>query len=157
MESALATKLAELSRLRAMQTIDEGSNNNMGLDPLACVQQLRDPTRISVVKKRLRQPDVDEEWIGEFLQEGGLQAIWDVLEACGRHDPPKTTAQLNCVECIKAVLTRPTAMDLMLRAEEKFVHRLVLGECTQVMLFCYRTVDFSIQLWIFLLMMTVQW
>ena len=113
------------------------------LDPTACVQQLRDPARISVVKKRLRQRDLDEEWIGEFLQEGGLQAIWDALEVCGRHDPPKTTAQLKCVECIKAVLTRPTAMDFMLRAEDKFVHRLVLGECSlhsseiiQVPVFC---------------------
>ena len=128
MEKALSTKLAELSRLRGMKTIDEDSRN-MGLDdPLACVQELRDPTRISDVKKRLRQPDVDEEWISEFLHEGGLQALWDLLEACSRHDPPKTLAQLKCVECIKTVVTRPTAMDFMLRAEDKFVQRLVLGE-----------------------------
>ena len=123
--------LAEhLSINHQFQSIGYDSLDRSSLGPAESVQQLRDPTRISDVKKRLRQPDVDEEWISEFLHEGGLQAIWDLLEACGRHDPPKTTAMLKCVECIKAVVTRPTAMDYMLRAEDKFVHRLVLGECS---------------------------
>ena len=121
----LGQRLAELSRT---STIDDITP--MDMDPLTCVQELRDPARISAIKKRLRQEDVDEEWMSVFLQEGGLQAVWDVMEACGRHEPPMVTAQLKCVECIKAIITRPTALDYMIRAEEKYIHRLVMGECS---------------------------
>ena len=122
----LRTRLGELDQ--QFQSLDEGPLSLIAdADPLTCVQELRDPARISFVKRRLRQPDVDEEWISEFLEKGGLQAIWEALEVCGRHEPPKITAQLKCVECIKAVISRSFAMDFMIRAEDKFVHRLVLG------------------------------
>ena len=127
-ECRLGRRLAEFSRMHAMPSIDEGMSTDLHMDPLTCVQELRDPARISAIKKRLRQEDVDEEWMSVFLQEGGLQAVWDVMEACGRHEPPMITAQLKCVECIKAVITRPTALDYMIRAEERYIHRLVMGE-----------------------------
>ena len=101
-------------------TLDEAS-------PSECISALRDPQRIKVVSNRLRQPDVDEQWMTVFVEEGGLSAIWSVFEACAKYRPPRMSTLFKCIQCIQAVVAMPLSADFLVRSGEGFVGKLILG------------------------------
>ena len=95
--------------------------------PGECIEALHDGTqRLVDVKKRLRHVDTDEQWMDEFVGEGGLELIWDILESCAQYsERSKTTAVLKCIECTKAACAKPSAMNYFIAAS--LVSRLVNG------------------------------
>ena len=95
--------------------------------PEECIQALLEGTqRLGDVKKSLRRVDVDEQWIDEFVEQRGLEHIWNILESCAQYpERSKTTAMLKCIECTKAACAKPTAMNYFIRTN--FVGRLVNG------------------------------
>lgn len=84
--------------------------------PGECIDALREGTqRVVDVKKRLRQIDIDEQWMEEFVTEGGLELIWTTFESCAEYlERTKTTAMLNCIECTKAACAKESAMNRLI-------------------------------------------
>ena len=105
------------------------------IEPESCVNQFYESHDFSVLRRALRQ--ADEEWMEEFLQCDGLLAVFDALSAfngpvteldAGGDGLLDALPQLECVECLKAVMNSPQGMEAMIRSEGgRFVHRLVLG------------------------------
>ena len=95
--------------------------------PQECIEALGEGTqRLVDVKKRLRHEDIDEQWMDEFVGEGGLELIWNILESCVQFsERSKTTAMLKCIECIKAACSKPSAMSYFIGKD--FAIRLVNG------------------------------
>ena len=101
-------------------TLDEAS-------PTDCISALRDPQHVGVVRNRLRQADVDEQWMTAFVEEGGLSAIWSVFEASAKYCPPRISALFECIQCIQAIVAMPHSADFLVRSSEGFVGKLILG------------------------------
>ena len=105
-----------------------------GTDPESCVLQLGRRHNLKALKKTLRQ--ADQQWMEEFLGCGGLQAIFNafsVLEEKHLCSVANAVPQLECVECLKAVMNSPYRLESMINSgTDKFVHRLVLGKLMAV-------------------------
>ena len=93
-------------------------------NPESCVAALSDPRNMSAVKRQLKQ--ADNSWMVEFFEAGGIDGIWDAMEASCSVDYPRPMALLRCVECAKALLTRPDAVDTVVRSSKKYVRRLLM-------------------------------
>lgn len=93
-------------------------------DPESCVAALREPRCITSIKKRLKQ--ADNSWIIEFFEAGGLEGVWDILEASASVDYPRPMFLVRCMECAKALLTHPDAVDTVIRSNKKYVRRLLM-------------------------------
>lgn len=99
-------------------------------DPEACVQQFYRCRQLPQLKKILRH--ANQQWMEEFLEKGGLVAIFDALSALANQQMLSmgdALPQLECVECLKAVMNSPYGLDFMIHSgNDRFVNKLVLGE-----------------------------
>lgn len=105
-----------------------------GLEPQTCVGQFNASPDFTLLRRVLRQ--ADEEWMKQFLECDGMKAIFDALsafispryEGYSEDDLRDILPQLECVECLKAVMNSQHGMEATIRSESgKYVTRLVLG------------------------------
>ena len=91
-----ALKLARLSIENQFCSLDDAGSLQC-LDPESCVQALRDPWQVTGVKKQILLADAS--WLRSFLDAGGLDALWNTLEAlaCSTGDILRPTALLRCI------------------------------------------------------------
>ena len=100
-------------------------------DTETCMQEFYRCRNFSALRKILRK--ASQEWMTEFVENGGLVAIFEALSALGR----KTVSTLadilpvlECVECLKAVMNCEQGLECVIESDGgKFVKQLVLGEC----------------------------
>ena len=119
-------------------SLDIDGSSLMGLfevDPEACVRSLDSPYQATALKKRLRTAERD--WIKGFLDAGGLEVLWNMLDSCVPSEDFVTIAGealqqglLRCVECMKTLLSFPVALDTLVigAAANKYIDRLLKGE-----------------------------
>ena len=128
-EVDLPLHLAQLRLGDAFRSLEDSTLTsvlveNFHSDPEACVAALSEPRSISAVKKRIKQ--ADNSWIIEFFEAGGIDGIWDVLESCANADHPRLMSLLRGVECAKALLSHPDAVDRIIRSSSGYVKRLLM-------------------------------
>ena len=99
------------------------------IDPESCAHEFYQCRNLFALKRVLRQ--ADQEWMEGFLGCGGLVAIFDAISVLGGKEVGSvadTVPQLECVECLKAVMNSPYGLECVIRSSsEKFVNKLVLG------------------------------
>ena len=126
-EVDIPLNLAQLRLKDDFRSLDDTLSMGHGplSDPETCVAALREPRSISAVRKQIKQ--ADNSWLVEFFEAGGMDGIWDVMEASYSPDlPPRPMALLRCVECAKALLAHPDAVDSVIRSTKKYVARLLI-------------------------------
>ena len=118
--------------LRKMERVREawaGGGETVDPHPEPCVHELYRCRNLPEIKTILRQ--ADQEWMEAFLECGGLVAIFDALSALGKEHVSSLgdiMPQLQCIECLKAVMTSDYGLGYMVSSRsEKFVNKLVLG------------------------------
>ncbi len=121
-------KMASFRKVREAFLSEEGELDET--DPESCVRQFYRCRQLPVLRKALRH--ADQAWMEEFLEWGGLVAIFDALSALAKkrmHSVIDAIPQLECVECLKAVMNSPYGLEFMINSgSDKFVHKLVLGK-----------------------------
>jgi len=104
-----------------------------GSDPELCIALFKTTDALNFHGLKKRITTADKEWMEEFLQQGGLETIFHALATLGKKGFQKSTAlkdalrQLECVDCIKAIMGRSYGMEHILTNGEKFVNRLIEG------------------------------
>ena len=102
-----------------------------GSDPELCIVLFKSTLNFHGLKKRITS--ADNKWIEEFLQQEGLETLFDALATLGTKGFDTSTAlmdavqQLECINCIKAIMKRSCGMEHILVNGEKFVKRLIEG------------------------------
>ncbi|XP_019858436.1 PREDICTED: inverted formin-2-like [Amphimedon queenslandica] len=106
-------------------------NSIFEADPETCVRSLDDPWQATALKKRLRTAEKD--WIKSFLDAGGLEALWTMLDSCIPNEEgviigdAQQQGLLRCVECIRTLLSSPDALDTLVigATPNKYIERLL--------------------------------
>ena len=101
-------------------------------DPELCIRLITKPTvqNYSGIKSRIKKASAD--WLQEFLNLGGLEALFLSLERlsdktiCSFVD---AFIQLEAVQCIKAVMNSKAGLDYMIQSEN-FTRELTTGICS---------------------------
>lgn len=100
-----------------------------GADPELCILLLHRGLNFSGLKSRLRT--ADQQWMEAFLEQGGLSAIFDAMEALGQKgfsSMVDAMRQLDCVACVKAVMNSSFGLDFIIHyPEKKYVRKLGEG------------------------------
>ena len=106
-------------------------------DPDTCIQLYRNGLNIPILRRRLET--ASEEWVEQFIEGGGLEAILTSLERFGgiveeegEEDDVVADSwlQCQCVEGIKELMSKNTGMKYMVNGEGwKHIETLVLREC----------------------------
>ena len=124
-EVDIPLNLAQLRLKDAFRSLGEDPTSlSTYNDPESCVAALGEPRALSAVKKQIRQ--ADNAWIIEFFEAGGIEGIWDIMEASSSAQYPRPMSLLRCVECAKALLAHPDAVDGVIRSSNKYVRRLLM-------------------------------
>lgn len=103
-----------------------------GSDPELCIVLFKSTLNFHGLKKRITS--ADSKWIEEFLQQGGLETLFDALATLGTKGFNTSTAlmdavqQLECISCIRTIMSRKCGMEHILTTGEKFVNRLIEGK-----------------------------
>jgi len=99
-----------------------------GTDPELCLSLFKNCFNFVGLKNRIRS--ADQKWIEEFLEQGGLETVFDTLAAlskkgfCSLMD---AVQQLECIHCIKAIMNHPCGIEYVVVIGDQFVNRLVKG------------------------------
>ena len=107
-----------------------------GSDPELCIVLFKSTPNFHGLKKRITS--ADKKWIEEFLQQDGLEILFDALATLGTKGFNTSTAmmdavqQLECISCIKTIMSRSCGMEHILMNGEKFVNRLIEGIATHI-------------------------
>ena len=102
-----------------------------GSDPELCIVLFKSTLNFHGLKKRITS--ADNKWIEEFLDQEGLETLFDALATLGTKGFNTSTAlmdavqQLECINCIKTIMSRSCGMEHILMNGEKFVSRLIEG------------------------------
>lgn len=99
-------------------------------NPEICVQEFYRCRNFPSLRKILRKAAT--EWMTEFVENGGLEAIFESLSALGKREV-KTLANvlpmLECVECLKAVMNSEQGLDCIVKSNgDGFVNKMVMGK-----------------------------
>jgi hypothetical protein len=119
-------KAKTLVKTESSQAFEVNSGTNLeGADPELCITLFQRGLNFSSLKTRLKT--ADQKWMEGFLEQGGLSAIFDALQALA--DKVSTIAdalrQLDCVACIKAVMNSQVGLDFIINfPEQKYVRKL---------------------------------
>ena len=109
---------------------DKGSISLAGAEPELCITLLSRGLNFRGLMERLRSANQD--WIEEFLTLGGLAAIFDALEslcAKGFSSIAGALKQLDCVNCVKAVMNNKFGLEFIIALPGGgFVKKLAQGE-----------------------------
>ena len=114
-----------------------------GSDPELCIVLFNSTLNFHGLKKRITS--ADKQWIKEFLEQEGLETLFDALATLGTKGFNTSTAlmdavqQLECISCIKTIMSRSCGMEHILTNGEKFVNRLIEGTVTS----SYETIKLS--------------
>ena len=115
-----------------------------GSDPELCIALFKSTLNFHGLKKRITS--ADKKWIEEFLDQEGLETLFDALATLGMKGFNTSTAlmdavqQLECIKCIKTIMSRSCGMEHILTNGEKFVKRLIEGNCDVIQMkhnICY--------------------
>ena len=124
---------------RAKNSLRRRSTHNAirAESPLASIEGADAELTLSLFKNSLnyiglknRIKTADQKWVEEFLEQGGLETIFDTLSAlsskgfCSLMD---AVQQLECVRCIKAIMNRPFGIEYVIVVGNTFVNKLVKG------------------------------
>ncbi len=124
-EVDIPLNLAQLRLKDAFRSLcEDPTSMSMYNDPESCVAALREPRTLPAVKKQIKQADTA--WMIEFFEAGGIEGIWDIMEASCTVQYPRPMSLLRCVECAKALLGHPDAVDYVIRSANKYVRRLLM-------------------------------
>ena len=95
------------------------------VEPGGCASAVTEPGKLRAVKRQLRS--CDEEWLREFQEYGGIEALWSSLEASTKTQ--QIDVMLRYTECVKALFSKVDMVDVIIKADGgKYVTRLMLGE-----------------------------
>jgi len=103
-----------------------------GADPELCIVLFKSSLNFHGLKRRISSSD--QEWMEQFLEQGGLETVFDALSVLGQKGFSKRTVmmdaiqQLECIACIKAIMNRPYGMKHTVMNGEKFVKRFIEGQ-----------------------------
>lgn len=99
-------------------------------NPESCIQEFYRCRNLPSLRKILRRADTA--WITEFVENGGLAAIFESLSALGKREIKALAdvlPMLECVECLKAVMNSEQGLDCIVTSSgDKFVNKLVMGK-----------------------------
>lgn len=101
--------------------------NLEGASPELCISLLSHKLIFGSLCHKLHT--VDEEWMDQFVTQGGLTALFDALEAMGVGGVlgfQEALMQLECVACIKAVMNSEYGLLFVIKSKD-FMHRLAEG------------------------------
>jgi len=100
-----------------------------GADAELCLNLFRSSLNFSGLEQRIKS--ADQKWIEDFLEQGGLEMVFDALTALsnkGLASLVDVVKQLECVRCIKAIMNHPFGIEYVVVTGNRFVNRLVKGE-----------------------------
>ena len=101
----------------------EGANAEL------CLNLFKNSLNFSGLERRIKS--ADQKWIEDFLEQGGLEMVFDALTALsnkGLTSLLDVVKQLECVRCIKAIMNHPFGIEYVVVTGDQFVNRLVKGE-----------------------------
>lgn len=130
--SSIWKKVKQLSGLNESEDSKIDNFNRFDdVEPELIVKFLHIPSLKNYSGLRTKLGNCDETWMRAFLEHGGLNILIDALERLGERQVLKFTdafVQLECVQCIKAVLNHgETSLDFMIQSKD-FTRQLVTGE-----------------------------
>ena len=105
-----------------------------GSDPELCIKLFKESDNLNFHGLKKRIISADEEWIKEFLRQDGLEILFKALATLGTKGFDTSTAimdavqQLECIGCIKAIMSRSCGMEHILMDGEDFVKKLIEGK-----------------------------
>lgn len=106
-----------------------GSFSLEGADPELCITLMDRGLNFRGLMNRLKT--ANQQWMEQFLSQGGLTAIFDALEALGRlgfSSIVDALKQLECVSCIKAVMNNKFGLEFIIaQPGEGFIKKLTEG------------------------------
>jgi len=106
-----------------------------GADAELCLNLFKSSLNFSGLEQRIQS--ADQKWIEDFLEQGGLEMVFDALTALsnkGLSSLVDVVKQLECVRCIKAIMNHPFGIEYVVVTGDRFVNRLVKGEfCRSVL------------------------
>lgn len=109
---------------------DRGSISLEGAEPELCITLVSRGLNFRGLMRRLHT--ADENWMEQFLTHGGLSSIFNALEIlCSKGFFSITDAlrQLDCVNCIKAVMNNRFGLEFLIALPgEGFVKKLAQGK-----------------------------
>lgn len=85
-----------------------------------CVRLLRTSHLHNFAGLRTKLQTSSDQWISEFLAQGGMEILFQSLESLsltGRVAFMEAYMQLECVNCIKAVLNSKQGLDLLVQSK----------------------------------------
>jgi len=100
-----------------------------GADAELCLTLFKNSLNFSGLEHRIKS--ADQKWIEDFLEQGGLEMVFDALTALnnkGLTSLLDVVKQLECVRCIKAIMNHPFGIEYVVFTGDQFVIRLAKGE-----------------------------
>ncbi|XP_065896679.1 inverted formin-2-like isoform X3 [Dysidea avara] len=97
-----------------------------GADAELCLTLFKSSLNFSGLEHRVKS--ADQKWIEDFLEQGGLEMVFDALTALsnkGLSSLLDVVKQLECVRCIKAIMNHPFGIEYVIVTGDQFVNRLV--------------------------------
>ena len=131
----MATHWSKLTKQVTRDAIDTKQSlpaSLEGSDAELCIVMFKSTLNFRGLKKRITTSD--QEWMEQFLEQGGLETVFDALSILGQKGFSKRTAmmdaiqQLECIACIKTIMSRPYGMKHTVMNGEKFVKRFIEGQ-----------------------------
>ena len=124
---------AKRASSKALDTTDgpkrQSSVSYEGADAELCLTLFKSSLNFSGLEHRIKS--ADQKWIEDFLEQGGLEMVFDALTALsnkGLSSLLDVVKQLECVRCVKAIMNHPFGIEYVVITGDRFVNRLVKGE-----------------------------
>lgn len=134
-------KVKQLSGLNESEDNQDDFNRFDEIEPELLVKFLRIPSLKNYSGLRTKLGNCDEVWMKSFLEHGGLSILFDAMERLGERQVLKFTdafVQMECVQCIKAVLNHgETSLEFMIQSKD-FTRQLVAGKTQNDSISFYR-------------------
>jgi len=96
--------------------------------PETCLELFEATLNFIALKNRVQK--ADQKWIEEFLEQGGLEKVFETLAMISNKDSlglSDAMRELECVQCIKSIMNHQFGMEYVIRAEKKFIYKLTQG------------------------------
>ena len=106
--------------------------NFEGKSAEACLEFFK--TSLDFISLTNRVQSADQQWMEEFLDQGGLEAVFDALgtlntctSKASRSGLVDAVQQLDCARCIKSIINYQSAINHVIKVGETFVNKLIEG------------------------------
>jgi len=91
----------------------------------ACLEFFK--TSMDFISLNNRVQSADPQWIEEFLDQGGLEMVFDALTS-KTSQSVLAVQQLEYVRCIKSIINHQSAISHLIKIGEMFVNKLIEGK-----------------------------